>query len=239
VTGTRVGKTAGMRPERALQWFARLARILSWPFARFDVDGGDAMNDAVETGIIVVDHRSLFDVVAGVIIFHKYRRYPRLLVEKKYVDSKWTRPFARAIGAIPVDRAAGRGEAFSAAVTALHSGITILLLPEGKIRFDPDHPLSTGKAATGVSRLAEASGMPVIAAGMIGTEQVWPGSRTLPYLNPFRRRPWVTCRISDRPVTFTSTDHHERTEQAMADVRRMMAECAAAAERRDQRSLAA
>ena len=225
-----------MRPERALAW---LARILSWPFARFDIDGGDAMNRAVKTGIIVVDHRSLFDVVAGLIVFHKYRRYPRILIEKKYVDSKWTRPFARAIGAIPVDRAAGRGEAFAAAVAALDAGITILLLPEGRIHYDPDRPLETGSASTGVSRLAEASGAPVVAAGMIGTEQVWPGSRNLPYLNPFRRRAWVTCRISDRPVAFTGTDHHERTEQAMADVRRMMAEATTAAERRSQRQLAA
>ncbi|WP_421118401.1 lysophospholipid acyltransferase family protein [Aquihabitans daechungensis] len=227
-----------MSPERALTWLARLARVLSWPFARFDVDGGDAMNDAVDTGIIVVDHRSLFDVVAGVIIFHKYHRYPRVLIEKKYVDSKWTRPFARAIGAIPVDRAAGRGEAFSAAVDALQSGLTILLLPEGRISFDPDRPTATGRASTGVSRLAEASGAPVIAAGMIGTEQIWP-ARALPYLNPFRRRPVVTCRISDRPVVFTGTDHTERTEQAMAEVRRMMAECVAAAERRTPRALAA
>jgi 1-acyl-sn-glycerol-3-phosphate acyltransferase len=228
-----------MRPERALAWLARLARILSWPFARFDIDGGDAMNDAVDTGIIAVDHRSLFDVVAGVIVFHKYRRYPRVLIEKKYVDSRWTRPFARAIGAIPVDREAGRGEAFGAAVEALRSGITILLLPEGRISFDPDRPLATGSASTGVSRLAEASGVPVVAAGLIGTEQVWPGSRYLPYLNPFRRRPIVTCRISDRPVALTGADHAERTEQVMADVRRMMAECQAAAEARQQRTLAA
>ncbi len=233
-----MSKTRPMSPERALAWLARLARVLSWPFARFDIDGGDAMNEAVETGIIVVDHRSLFDVVAGVIVFHKYRRYPRVLIEKKYVDSKWTRPFARAIGAIPVDRAAGRGDAFNAAVEALHSGITILLLPEGRIRYDPDRPLATGRASTGVSRLADASGAPVVAAGMIGTEQVWPGSRTLPYLNPFRRRPIVTCRISNRPVALTGTDHTERTEQAMADVRRMMAECQRAVEARSRRALA-
>jgi 1-acyl-sn-glycerol-3-phosphate acyltransferase len=228
-----------MRPETALAWLARVARVLSWPFARFDVDGGDAMNRAVPTGIIIVDHRSLFDVVAGLIIFHRYQRYPRLLIEKKYVDSKWTRPFARAIGAIPVDRAGGRGEAFRAAVTALHSGVTILLLPEGRIQHDPAQPLATGRASTGVSRLAEASGMPVVAAGMIGTEKVWPGSRTLPYLNPFRRRPVITCRISQTPVAFTGTDHHDRTEQAMADVRRMMAECQVAADARTQRALAA
>jgi 1-acyl-sn-glycerol-3-phosphate acyltransferase len=228
-----------MRPERALAWLARLARILSWPFARFDIDGGDAMNGDIETGIIVVDHRSLFDVVAGVIVFHKYGRYPRVLIEKKYVDSKWTRPLARAIGAIPVDRSAGRGEAFAAAVDALHAGVTILLLPEGRISFDPDRPLATGPASTGASRLAEASGVPVVAAGMIGTEHVWPGTRHLPYLHPFRRRPLVTCRISDRPVTFTGADHAERTEELMADVRRMMAECQAVVDARHQRALAA
>lgn len=221
-----------MRPERALAWLARIAWFLSWPFVKFDIGGGEEVNRATPIGIIIVDHRSLFDVAAGLIVFHRYRRYPRVLIEKKYVDQKWTRPFARAIGAIPVDRAAGRGEAFRAAVEALHSGITILLLPEGRIHWDPEAPLSTGPSSTGVSRLAEASDIPVVAAGMIGTEQVWPGTRTLPYLNPFRRRAWVTCRISDRPVAFTGSDHHVRTEQAMADVRRMMHEAADAAERR-------
>jgi len=227
-----------MRPERALAGLARVARVLTWPFVRFEVRGATELNDRLGACIIATDHRSLFDVVAGLIVFHRYRRYPRVLIEKKYVDSKWTAPFAKAIGAIPVDRAAGRGEAFNAAVDALHSGITILLLPEGRIQYDPDRPLGTGRSSTGVSRLAEASGMPVVAAGMIGTEQVWPGSRYLPYLNPFRRRPWVTCRISATPVAFSGDDHHERTDQAMADVRRMMAECAAVAERRDQRALA-
>ena len=228
-----------MRPDRALAFLARVAWFLSWPFVRFDIGGGQEVNRNVKTGIIIVDHRSLFDVAAGLIVFHRYKRYPRVLIEKKYVDSKWTRPFARAIGAIPVDRAAGRGEAFRAAVEALHDGVTILLLPEGRIHWNPDDPLATGPSSTGVSRLAEASGMPVVAAGMIGTEKVWPSTRYLPYLNPFRRRPIVTVRISERPVEFTSTDHTERTEQAMADVRRMMAECQAVAEARNQRALAA
>jgi len=186
----------GMRPERALGFLARLCRVLAWPFARFDIDGGDEANRTIRTGIIIVDHRSLFDVVAGLIVLHRFRRYPRVLIERKYVESKWTRPFARAIGAIPVDRGAGRGDAFAAAIEALDQGVTILLLPEGRIHWDPDEPLSTGPSSTGVSRLAEASGAPVVAAGMIGTERVWPPTRYLPYLNPFRRRPIVTVRVS-------------------------------------------
>ena len=229
-------RIGAMRPERALAWLARVAWLLSWPFVRFDIGGGEDVNRNTPTGIIIVDHRSLFDVVAGLIVFHRYRRYPRVLVEKKYVDSKWTKPFARAIGAIPVDRAAGRGEAFRAASDALQSGITILLLPEGRIHWDPEQPLSTGPSSTGVSRLAEVSGVPVVAAGMIGTERVWPATRHLPYLNPFKRRPVVTVRVSEHPVELTGDDHAERTEQAMADVRRMMAVCQAAADERERRA---
>lgn len=214
-----------------------MAKVLSWPFARFDIAGGDQANASIRTGIIIVDHRSLYDVVAGLIVLHRFRRYPRVLIERKYVDSKWTRPFARAIGAIPVDRGARDGKAFAAAVEALESGATILLLPEGRIHWNQARPSTTGASSTGVSRLAEASGAPVVAAGMIGTERVWPAHKALPHLNVFRRRPIVTVRVSDTPVAFEGDDHRARTEQAMADVRRMIGECVAAAAARDRLAL--
>src|SRR3954447_14197034 len=143
-----------MRPERALAGLARVARVLTWPYVRYQVRGAAELNRRLRSGIIVVNHRSLFDVVAGLVILHRFRRYPRVLIEKKYVDSKWTAPFAKAIGAIPVDRERGHGEAFAAAVEALHAGRTILVLPEGRLHWDPDHPLTTGRASTGASRLA-------------------------------------------------------------------------------------
>ncbi|MFN8017112.1 MAG: hypothetical protein U0P45_03215 [Acidimicrobiales bacterium] len=66
-----------MRPETALAWLARIAKVLCWPFVRFDVQGGEELNHQLGPVVLAVDHRSLFDVAAGLIVFHRYRRYPR------------------------------------------------------------------------------------------------------------------------------------------------------------------
>ncbi len=215
-----------MRPERALAVLARVLRVLVWPVVRFDITGGEALNRRLGACIIVTAHRSLFDVAAGLVVFHRYRRYPRVLVERKYVERAWTRPFARVIGAIPVDRAAGHGQAFAAAVEILRDGATVMLLPEGRLHFDADEPCGTGPASTGVSRMARAAGVPVLAAGMVGTEKVWPpGGR--PRLRPWHR-PVVRVRLSDRVVGLDpESDDETRTEQVMADVRRLLREAAA------------
>lgn len=216
-----------MQPERALAALARLARILTSPFVRFDIEGGTGLNERVGACVIVTDHRSLFDVVAGLIVFHRYRRYPRVLIEKKYVDSKWTRPFARAIGAIPVDREAGGGAAFAAAEAALRSGLSILVLPEGRLHWDPAHPITTGRASTGASRLAAQADAPLVAAGIVGTERVWPATNKLPSFNPFHRRRLVSVRVGDDAFVPDGEDHRERTDQLMAEVRRLMSEALA------------
>ena len=220
-----------MHPDRALAWLARLARLLSWPFVRFDIAGGEQLNRELGAIVIATDHRSLYDVVAGLIVFHRYRRYPRVLIEQAYVDSRWTKPFARAIGAIPVDRSKGKGGALAAAVDELRSGTTVLLLPEGRLHWNPDDPISTGPTSTGVARMAAAAGVPVVAAGMVGTERVWPAGARLPRLVPYRR-PIVTVRIADRPVPIDTDDPREATDAVMADVRRLMAEAQGAADAR-------
>lgn len=216
-----------LSPDHALAGLARVVWLLSLPFVRFDVEGG-SMNERVGAAIIVANHRSLFDVAAGLVVFHRYRRYPRVLIEKKYVDSSWTRPFARMIGAIPVDRSTGRGEAFTAAVRELQAGRSVLVLPEGRLHWDTADPLSTGRASTGVSRLAEASGAPIIAAGLVGTERVWPAGRPLPYLNPFRRRRPISVRIIDQELYLDGNDQRARTEVVMSEVRRLMGDATTA-----------
>ena len=218
-----------MKPERALALLAWVVRFFTAPFVRYDADGGQELNATIRAAVIACNHRSLFDIAAGLVVFHRYGRFPRVLIEKRYVDQKWTRPFARAIGAIPVDRAAGRGEAFRAAVEALDAGHTILILPEGKLHWDPERPLTTGRASTGASRLAEQAGVPVVAAGIVGTEVVWPADRPLPRPRVFRRAT-VTVRVADEVVPLEpGADHHARTEAIMADIRRMMAKATAAA----------
>ena len=217
----RIGKNRPMRPETALAWLARVARVLSWPFARFDVDGGDAMNRAgrhrdhhrrppqpVRRGGRA-DHLPPLPAVPAAADREEVRR--------QQVDPA-VRPGDRCHPRGP-GRRAGRGVRAPRS-TALHSGITILLLPEGRIQLRP-RPAARHRAGRPPACPASPRprAMPVVAAGMIGTEQVWPGSRApalpepvpaparrhLPH-QPDRRwrspaptttsapsRPWPTC----------------------------------------------
>ena len=126
-------------PERTLARLARLASVLTAPFVRYELRGGACAPD-VEVAIIVCNHRSLFDVAAGLICLDRFDRYPRMLIAREYVLDEWTAPFARAIGAIPVDRRGTRGAALAPAVATLAAGHDVLIMPEGRLHWDPEDP---------------------------------------------------------------------------------------------------
>lgn len=209
-----------MAPDRTLALLARVLWVLTAPFVRYEIRGGRCAQE-LRVGVIAANHRSMFDFVAGLICLHHFGHYPRLLIERKYVDGRLTGPFARAIGSIPVDRAAGGGPAFGAALDALRNGIPVLVMPEGKIHWDPAHPDSTGPTKTGVSRLAIGASVPVVPAALTGTERVLPPQARLPRLNPFRRKT-VVCNVADDPMWLTSDDHRTNTDQVMTAVRALM-----------------
>jgi 1-acyl-sn-glycerol-3-phosphate acyltransferase len=215
----RAGPRPG--PERTLARMARVLRLLTLPFVRYEVQGGRCAAE-LEVGIIVANHRSMFDVVAGLICLHHFGHYPRLLVERRYVERGLAGRCARAIGAIPVDREGDRGQALAAAWRALDDGISILVMPEGELHWDPAAPVSTGPARTGVSRLATHGGHPVIAAGVAGTERVMAADHRLPRLNPFRRKV-VACVVADEPLRLAGDDHAANTERVMARIRELLA----------------
>ena len=211
-----------MRPETTLRWLARLARVLTAPFVRLEIRGG-ACATRLHTGIIAANHRSLFDVAAGLIAFHRFQRYPRLLIAREYVEGRWTAPFCRAIGAIPVDRGGDRALALTVAEERLAEGIPILVMPEGRLHWDPEHPLQTGPARTGISRLAVAAGAIVVPAAVVGSERIWPATSYLPRPNPFRRK-HVVVNVADEEMVLAGDDHRANTERVMAEVRRLIAE---------------
>ena len=201
-----------MRPERNLALLARVAWVLTAPFVRYDIRGGRCAKE-LSVGVIAVNHRSMFDVAAGLICLHHFHHYPRLLVERKYLEGKWTAPFARAIGAIPVDRRAGGGTSFEAAMAAMKEGIPIVVMPEGKLHWDPEHPRSMGPTRTGISRLAVGAGIPVVPVGLSGTEKVMTGNGR-PRLNPFRRKT-VVCNVADDPIWLEGDDHRANTDRVV------------------------
>jgi len=209
-----------MRPERNLAWLARVARVVTWPFVRYDIRGGRCATE-LQVAVIAVNHRSMFDVVAGLVCLHHFGHHPRLLVERKYVEGKWTAPFARAIGAIPVDRIKGGGTTVEDALATLRAGVPIVVMPEGKLHWDPSDPRATGPTRTGVSRLAVGAGVPVVPAALTGTERVMPHDARLPRFNPFRRKT-VFCQVADDPLWLSGDDHRANTDEVMAAIRSLM-----------------
>jgi len=211
--------------EQNLIRLARVLGALTAPFVRYETRGGRCAQE-LRVGVIAANHRSMFDVVAGLVCLHRFGHYPRLLIERRYVDSPWIGWFARAIGAIPVDRDAGGRAAFDAGMDALRDGIPIIVMPEGKLHWDPAHPGAVGPAKTGVSRLATGAGVPVVPAALTGTERVIPPRARLPRLNPFRRKT-VVCHVADDPMWLTSDDHRANTDAVMAAISALMVDGAA------------
>ena len=204
-----------------LAGLARVFRVLGAPFVRYEIHGGGCAAD-LRVGIIAANHRSLFDVIAGLVCLHHFGHYPRLLVERRYVEKGLVGICARGIGAIPVDRGGDRGQALAAAWAALADGISILVMPEGSLHWDPDDPRSTGPAHTGVSRLATESGVPVVPAALAGTERIAPPGARFPRATPWRRKV-VVCQVADEPLWLTGDDHHANAEVVMAAIRDRLA----------------
>ena len=210
-------------PESRLRWIARLCRLLTAPFVRYDIRGG-ACAPQLKVGIVAANHRSLFDVVAGLIALHHFGRYVRVLIAREFFEGRWTAPLCRAIGAIPVDRG-DSGPVLDVAIAALRDGIPLLIMPEGKLHWDPERPLSTGRAKTGISRLAVGAEVVVLPAALVGTEAIFPAHAKFPHLNPFRRKR-VIVNVADEPMHLSGDDHAANAEAVMAEIRRLMAEAA-------------
>ena len=202
-------------PARVLANLARLLGVLTWPFIRYDIRRGCA--DEVTMGVAASNHRSMFDGVAVLVCLHRLGQYPRVLIEQRYVDHGWTGPALRALGAIPVDRTGAPGTALDQALQALRDGVGIGVMPEGRLHWDPQHPMSTGPAKTGVSRLAVGGGVPVIPVGLSGTERVLPPGSLLPRLNPFRRKV-IVLQVADEPLWLDAEDHEANTARVMAAI---------------------
>jgi 1-acyl-sn-glycerol-3-phosphate acyltransferase len=203
-------------PEVVLRFLARFCRLLMAPFVRLEIRGG-ACAPRLKTAVIVANHRSMGDAICGLVILHHFGHYPRVLVAREWVEDSWTGVFARAIGAIPVDRRGDPAHALDVAIETLRAGVPILVMPEGRFHEDDD-PNTTGPAKTGAARLATSSGVPVVVAALAGTADAWPPGRNLPNLNPFRRRV-VVCQVADDEMAVPGDDARVDTETIMVELR--------------------
>ena len=132
--------------------------------------------------IFASNHLSFIDSIA---IPVAAPRPVHFLAKSSYFDgpgmSGWmSRSFFTAIGAIPVDRGAGKAalDALDQQRRLLEQGSAVALYPEGTRSLDG----RLYKGRTGVAFLALQTGAPVVPVGLIGTADVMPVGATMPSL---------------------------------------------------------
>jgi len=209
-----VVKVAGIEPQRALMPFVRPEMA---PYARFDIDGLD--NIPSEGPVIVAsNHRSYFDIFALGLALARAGRVGRFLGKRELFSAPVVGQIASALGGIPVDRGTGSDEPLKAAVAALEAGELIVILPEGTIPRGPAFfdPILRGR--TGVARLAEMTGTPVVPISLWGTEKVWPRSARLPNMVNILRPPKVRVRVGEALTLPKGIDPIDGTELVMSSI---------------------
>ncbi len=175
--------------------------------------------------IIASNHVSFLDgLLLPLVVPH---RRVMFLTKVKYIDKPFLRWFLAGAGVIPVatDDPRTVKDAITAAVQVVLSGRLIGIFPEGT--RSPDGRLQRGK--TGVARVALESGVPVIPAGIIGTDLAFPRGAKLP-------RPHSVRIAFGPPIRFASSGDQVRghvltrtaTDQVMAAIGALSGQEAAA-----------
>ncbi|BBH69614.1 1-acyl-sn-glycerol-3-phosphate acyltransferase [Actinoplanes sp. OR16] len=185
--------TTTWRAPRIWRLLLALAPYVVAPLCRLRVSGD--VPDALRRGPVVLaaNHVSPFDPAVLMAACHRIGLTPRIMATGGVFRTPVVGPIMRRCGHIRVDRnTATAANALTDAAKALAEGSMVLVYPEGRIGLDPSMWPERGK--TGVARMAEMSGAPVLPVAQWGTHAV------IPYEAPKRLGRAVLTALLRRPV---------------------------------------
>ncbi len=150
------------------------------------LDAGERPEVVDEPVILAANHRSMADLFLAAATFSEWGWPIRPLVAGSYFDRPGIGGLLRRLRCIPVHGSA----ALDIAIEAMAEGWSVALMPEGRVVPESEWaPTGVGPARPGIGRLALATGRPVVAVGVNGTERLWPRGRNLPHITPWHRFP--------------------------------------------------
>lgn len=136
---------------------------------KLDFQGIEHLPDRNNGGaIIAINHISYLDFALAGTAALPMKRYVRFMAKKELFDNKLAGPLLRGMHHISVDRSNGSAS-FVQALRALRDGEIIGIFPEGTISVS----FEIKELKSGVVRLAQGAGVPVIPTIIWGSQRLW------------------------------------------------------------------
>jgi 1-acyl-sn-glycerol-3-phosphate acyltransferase len=131
--------------------------------------------------LLAANHTCAYDAPLLVAVHPRVIRWLSIVELYRNPFSRW---FLTAFGVLPLDRSKVDTATARKMTRLLQTGQIVGIFPEGRVRHDEDSVLHTGAIESGVCKLAQLAGVPVLPCVVVGAEKFcrwksWlPGART-------------------------------------------------------------